>query len=102
MSEVEIFLKEFIESKNFKKLKSVNQILYSNAVFSHVQHNMSGASTDGLINYLIGSDIKKFTIGANVTIKDRRVEYILTQQYTVKVGEVISYYRDNKLQNILG
>jgi len=95
------FFKEFIESKNFKKLKSVNQILYSPGI---VGEGWS-VTLHGLIGFLQSSDTKKFMVNANVTMKDKRSEYILNQQYTIKVDELISYYtkwsRDSKLQNIL-
>jgi hypothetical protein len=95
------FFKEFIESKNFKKLKSVNQILYSPGIIS----DDWSVSLDGLINFLRSSHTQRFMVNVNVTIKDKRAEYILNQQYTIKVDELISYYtkwsRDSKLQNIL-
>lgn len=46
-----------------------------------------------------------FTVDTNVTMMNKKSEYILNQQYTLNIGEVLNYYdlwcRDRKIQNIL-
>lgn len=100
MSSTEIFFKEFIESKKFSKLKSINHILNSTNIFSitlelhQIIRFLQQFSTDGW-----------FTVDANVTMINKKSEYLLNQQYTLNIGEVLSFYehwsRDKKLENIL-
>lgn len=100
MSSTEIFFKEFIESKKFSKLKSVNHILNSTSVFSIT------SELPQIINFL--QQFYKdgwFTVDTNVTMMNKKSEYLLNQQYTLNIGEVLNYYdlwcRDKKIQNIL-
>ena len=100
MSSTEIFFKEFIESKKFSKLKSVNRILNSTSVFSIT------SELPQIINFL--KQFYKdgwFTVDTNVTMMNKKSEYLLNQQYTLNIGEVLSFYehwsRDKKLENIL-
>jgi hypothetical protein len=100
MSSTEIFFKEFIESKKFSKLKSVNHILNSTSVFSITPE------LPQIINFL--KQFYKdgwFTVDTNVTMMNKKSEYLLNQQYTLNIGEVLSFYehwsRDKKLENIL-
>lgn len=100
MSDTEIFLKEFIESKKFSKLKSINKILNSTSVF---------AITIDLCHII--EFLKKhpqnawLTVDTNVTMINKKSEYLINQQYTLNIGEVLSFYehwsRDKKLENIL-
>lgn len=100
MNEVEIFFKEFIESKKFSKLKSVNHI--STSVFSIT------SELPQIINFLqqfYKYDRALIMVDTNVTMMNKKSEYILNQQYTLNIGEVLNYYdlwcRDRKIQNIL-
>lgn len=100
MNSTEIFFKEFIESKKFSKLKSVNHILNSTNVFSIT------SELPQIINFL--QQFYKdgwFTVDTNVTMMNKKSEYLLNQQYTLNIGEVLNYYdlwcRDRKIQNIL-
>ena len=100
MSDTENFFKEFIESKKFSKLKSVNYIFNSTSIFSvtlelhQIIKFLQQFSTDGW-----------FTVDTNVTMINKKSEYLLNQQYTLNIGEVLNYYdlwcRDKKIQNIL-
>lgn len=102
MSEVELFFKELVESKKFKKLKSVNSILNTTSLI-----DCFGKNLPCIIDHLTKhhSIYGWIIINANVRLKDRRSEYLINQQYTIKIGYVLDYYnawsRDKKLQNIL-
>jgi hypothetical protein len=94
------FFKEFIESKKFSKLKSVNHILDSTISFS------KNTELHRIIKFLRKFDADdSFIINANVTMVNKKSEYLLNQQYTLNIGEVLNYYdlwcRDIKIKNIL-
>lgn len=101
MNEIELFLKEFIESKNYKRLVSVNSITsyYGNLIpdlesyISFIKNNYSAKK-----GY-------KLVVKTNSNYKNKKNEYSLNSQYTIFVDELISYYlnwrRNQYIQNII-
>lgn len=108
MNNAEVFFKEFIESKKFKKLQSVNKI--SDIFGLHIIHGMSiwPMGTIGelpnIIKVMRNQRNTVVVIRTNSTMKNKIFEYFINQDYTIKVDEILNYYdgwRDKKIQDIL-
>jgi hypothetical protein len=101
MNEIELFFKNFIEYKNYKKLVSVNLVTsyYGNLIpdlesyISFIKNNYSAKKS------------YKLVVKTNSNYKNKKNEYSFNSQYTIFVDELISYYlecrRNQSIQNII-
>lgn len=101
MNEIELFLKDFIESRNYKSLVSVNPITsYYGSLISDLESYISFIKD----NYSSRKGYK-LVVKTNSIYKNKRLEYPLNSQYEIFVDELIAYYltwkRDQFIQNII-
>jgi hypothetical protein len=106
MNEIELFLKEFIESKDYKRLVAINSL----SVDMLLLHVFPFSNLVDFINFL-KNDIKPIKgrylirVNGNCSYKNRRGEYLLNSEYSLRSHEVIDYYqkwkREQSIQNII-
>ena len=101
MNEIELFLKEFIESKKYKRLVQVNSVTsYYGNLISDLESYISF-----IRDHYSSRKRYKLVVKTNSIYKNKRLEYPLNSQYEIFVDELIAYYlkwkRDQFIQNII-
>jgi len=107
MNEIQLFLKEFIESKNYKRLVKINS-LTCDMLFFHSIYGEADLRLENFMNFVehhMRDRNYHVIVNVNCTYRNKRGEYLLNSEYTLKRGEVVYYYhkwkRDRAIENII-
>lgn len=100
-AEVVTFFKDFIKSRNYRKLVSVESVLDTPGIINQSYV----VSLKGLISFLRNASTQKFTINTLSKYKNKKGEYLINQEFTLFKVQVVHFYdqwvRDKQLQEIL-